>query len=123
VNLTVGLPASRFVSVGGWLLCTFEILHRRPWPTQDAGSCSNVCGIASSRRALSPYPIFIAPGFILFSKVGRIRSAGFSWINLRILKEQKSNQGVRVGADRGDDRVGGKLRGEQLLGSLTPQSV
>jgi hypothetical protein len=34
------------------------------------------CGIASSRRALSAYPIFIAPGFIHFSEnVGLIRSA------------------------------------------------
>ena len=42
------------------------------------------CGIASSRRALSAYPIFIAPGFILFSESGWERSAGFCWINLRI---------------------------------------
>ena len=40
------------------------------------------CGIASSRRDLSAYPIFIAPGFIFLSESGWERSAGFSWINL-----------------------------------------
>jgi hypothetical protein len=44
------------------------------------------CGIASSRRALSAYPIFIAPGFILFSESGWERSAGFCWINLSCQK-------------------------------------
>jgi hypothetical protein len=40
------------------------------------------CGIASSRRDLSNHPIYNAPAFILFPKVGLERSAGFSWINL-----------------------------------------
>ena len=39
---------------------------------------------APVRRALSNHIIFIAPGFILFSKVGLIRSTGFCWINIKI---------------------------------------
>ena len=81
MHLSVGLPASRFVSVGGWLFCTSRFCIADHGPPKMPGAVQT-CGIASSRRALSPYPIFIAPGFILFSEVGRIRSAGFSWINL-----------------------------------------
>ena len=36
---------------------------------------------APVRRALSNHIIFIAPGFILFPKVGLIRRTGFCWIN------------------------------------------
>ena len=40
---------------------------------------------APVRRALSNHIIFIAPGFILFPKVGLIRRTGFCWINLKRL--------------------------------------
>ena len=39
---------------------------------------------APVRRALSNHIIFIAPGFILFPKVGLIRRTGFCWINIKL---------------------------------------
>ena len=39
---------------------------------------------APVRRALSNHIIFIAPGFILFPKVGLIRRTGFCWINIMV---------------------------------------
>ena len=39
---------------------------------------------APVRRALSNHIIFIAPGFILFPKVGLIRRTGFCWINITV---------------------------------------
>ena len=72
-------PASYPLEDGFFALSRFCIADHGPPKMPGA---VQTCGIASSRRALSPYPIFIAPGFILFSEVGRIRSAGFSWINL-----------------------------------------
>ena len=74
-------PASYPLEDGFFSLSRFCIADHGPPKMPGA---VQTCGIASSRRALSPYPIFIAPGFILFSEVGRIRSAGFSWINLRV---------------------------------------
>ena len=72
-------PASYPLEDGFFALSRFCIADHGPPKMPGA---VQTCGIASSRRALSPYPIFIAPGFILFSEVGRIRSAGFCWINL-----------------------------------------
>ena len=37
------------------------------------------------------------------------------------IRVQRNRKAIREGDDRGDDR-GGKLRGEQLLGSVTPQN-
>ena len=81
MHLSVGLPDSpNGLKVDGFLaLSSFCIADHGPPKVPGA---VQTCGIASSRRALSAYPIFIAPGFILFSESGLIRSAGFSWINI-----------------------------------------
>ena len=81
MHLSVGLPASRFVSVGRLIFALSRFCIADHGPPKVPGAVQT-CGIASSRRALSAYPIFIAPGFILFSESGLIRSAGFCWINL-----------------------------------------
>ena len=72
-------PASYPLEDGFFSLSRFCIADHGPPKMPGA---VQTCGIASSRRALSAYPIFIAPGFILFSESGLIRSAGFCWINL-----------------------------------------
>ena len=74
-------PASYPLEDGFFALSRFCIADHGPPKVPGA---VQTCGIASSRRALSAYPIFIAPGFILISESGLIRSAGFCWINLNV---------------------------------------